>query len=98
MGYFVGLAKFREKHAGLTLAKGLFVAVLLHGAYDFFLMQQYAQALAGGAVVALATGMRLSLKAIHLHRLNSPFNPALAKLAKDIIPSGTIQDASQNIS
>jgi hypothetical protein len=31
-----------------------------------------------GAVLSLVLGVALSLRAIHLHRKNSPFNPASA--------------------
>ncbi|MCB0507379.1 MAG: PrsW family glutamic-type intramembrane protease [Chitinophagales bacterium] len=40
MGYYVGLAKFDLTHKNELLNKGLLYPILLHGAYDFFLMQR----------------------------------------------------------
>lgn len=75
MGYFLGLAKFSENSIRLKLT-GLLVAVLFHGAYDFSL---YSTAqlpiMIVGAALSLVIGIILSLRAIHLHRKNSPFNP-----------------------
>lgn len=75
MGYYVGLAKFNPAKRRFYLFCGLCGAVLLHGAYDFSLMQQsipYLKII--GAVVSLLIGIRLSQKAIRLHQQNSPFN------------------------
>lgn len=40
MGYHVGLAKFDLTHKSELLRKGLIYPILLHGAYDFFLLQK----------------------------------------------------------
>ncbi len=40
MGYHVGLAKFDLTHKSELLRKGLVYPILLHGAYDFFLLQK----------------------------------------------------------
>ena len=40
MGYYVGLAKFDLTHKTELMRKGLIYPVLLHGAYDFFLLQK----------------------------------------------------------
>lgn len=40
MGYYVGLAKFDLTHKAELLRKGLVYPILLHGAYDFFLLQK----------------------------------------------------------
>lgn len=40
MGYYVGLAKFDLTHKDELLRKGLIYPILLHGAYDFFLLQK----------------------------------------------------------
>jgi RsiW-degrading membrane proteinase PrsW (M82 family) len=72
MGYYAGLAKF-SKQEFTCLARGLLYAALLHGAYDFFLMQNSIPGLALGALVSLIIGIRFSLKAIKLHQSISPF-------------------------
>lgn len=77
MGYFAGLAKFAEgrgKRIGLLLL-GLFLAVLAHGLYDFFLMYDYA-AFGLFSLVVLMVILVLAIRAIRAHRKRSPFrNP-----------------------
>lgn len=73
MGYYAGLAKFRNNSLQLHL-QGLLSAILLHGAYDFFLMLNSIPLIALGALVSLILGIRYSLKAIQLHQQISPFN------------------------
>ena len=73
MGYYVGLAKFKNNSILLQL-QGLLFAVILHGAYDFCLMSNSMPLIAGGAFISLLLGIRYSLKAIRLHQQISPFN------------------------
>ena len=77
MGYYIGLAKFRHERSLRLFSFGLLSAIMLHGTYDFFLIQRYSPGLAVGAIVSLAVGVALSLKAIQIHRANSPFRPLL---------------------
>lgn len=53
MGYYVGLAKFDITHKDELLRKGLLYPILLHGAYDFFLMQNFMPALSVLAFIGL---------------------------------------------
>lgn len=71
MGYYVGMAKFR-KNKVLYLFAGLLVAIVLHGSYDFFLMQRNYPQIVGGAFVSLILSVIYSFKAIRLHQKNSP--------------------------
>jgi RsiW-degrading membrane proteinase PrsW (M82 family) len=70
MGYFMGKAKFAKNRAQLNLA-GLFLAVLFHGAYDFFLFIDFVPGISSGAFVSLFIGLYLSRKAIKKHRNKS---------------------------
>lgn len=81
MGYYMGLAKFDKENRTKLLAKGLLFAILLHGAYDFFLFQENIPALALLAFVALGLGIRFSRKMIKEHQENSPFSEANAPVA-----------------
>jgi RsiW-degrading membrane proteinase PrsW (M82 family) len=74
MGYWVGMAKFEPFKKNLYLATGLLVAVLLHGAYDFFLMQTNYPAMSLVTFIGLIPAIRWSKKAIKVHAENSPFN------------------------
>lgn len=73
MGFYAGKAKFDKKNEAAYLLTGLLLAILFHGAYDFFLMQQYNVAIAAGALVSLIIGIRYSLRAMRLHQKDSPF-------------------------
>jgi RsiW-degrading membrane proteinase PrsW (M82 family) len=81
MGYYVGMAKFRPGRRLGLLIMGLLGAVILHGFYDYFLIQQSSILLSIGAFLSLSTAIALSLKAIRVHSNNSPFR------VKDPIPS-----------
>lgn len=72
MGYFMGLAKFSKNRMLLNLT-GLFVAILFHGAYDFFLFINFIPGIAIGAFISLIVGIILSKKAIKIHQQNSHF-------------------------
>lgn len=72
MGYFVGLAKFRHRNAPYLLT-GLAMAVLFHGAYDFFLSLDNALLIAFGAVSSLVTGIVLAFRAMRILNEHSPF-------------------------
>lgn len=72
MGYFMGLAKFSNNRVKLNMV-GLFLAVLFHGAYDFFLFIRFIPGISIGAFVSLIVGIVLSRKAIRKHQDNSTF-------------------------
>ncbi len=77
MGYYVGLAKFNKARSGGYIRAGLFLAMLFHGAFDFFLFIQQSEAvtqyvsvgmLSFGALTAFYISVRLSLRSIYLHQ------------------------------
>jgi len=72
MGYYTGLAKFNDNSKRL-LFQGWLYAALLHGAYDFSLMDRNIPLITIGAGLSLYLGIRFSLKAIRLHQEDSPF-------------------------
>ncbi|MCS7000747.1 MAG: PrsW family glutamic-type intramembrane protease [Bacteroidota bacterium] len=72
MGYFLGLAKFTS-HRWRYQVVGVGAAVLLHGLYDGFLFYGEPTLMVGGAAGVLALSVWLSVRAIRLHRLLSPF-------------------------
>ena len=74
MGYYIGKAKFSNNRFKLNMA-GLFLAVLFHGAYDFFLFISFIPGISIGAFISLAVGIYLSRKAIKKHQNNSNFKP-----------------------
>jgi RsiW-degrading membrane proteinase PrsW (M82 family) len=72
MGYFMGKAKFSNNRLKLNMA-GLFLAVLFHGSYDFFLFINFIPGISIGAFISLIIGVILSRKAIKRHQKNSHF-------------------------
>ena len=67
LGYFVGLAKFSDNRKPL-LYKGLFIATLVHGLYNYFIF------LGEGfifSIIALVVAVYYSKKAINLHQQDS---------------------------
>ena len=72
MGYYMGKAKFSNNRLKLNIA-GLLLAVLFHGAYDFFLFIKFIPGISIGAFISLIIGVFLSRKAIKKHQENSNF-------------------------
>ncbi|WP_298236744.1 PrsW family glutamic-type intramembrane protease [uncultured Algibacter sp.] len=72
MGYYMGKAKFSNNKIILNLT-GLLLAVIFHGAYDFFLFIDFVPGIWIGAFVSLIIGIILSRKAIKKHQDNSIF-------------------------
>lgn len=73
MGYFTGIAKFDKKNKLLNLGLGLGAAVLLHGIYDFFILQQYYEWLMVFATFTLLLSGFLASRLIKIHQQSSPF-------------------------
>jgi len=73
MGYFMGKAKFSNNKIVLNLA-GLLLAIIFHGAYDFFLFINFVPGIWVGAILSLFIGIVLSRKAIKKHQEDSNFN------------------------
>lgn len=72
MGYFMGKAKFSKNKIVLNLV-GLLLAILFHGAYDFFLFIDFVPGIWVGAFISLFSGIVLSKKAIKNHQDRSQF-------------------------
>jgi RsiW-degrading membrane proteinase PrsW (M82 family) len=72
MGYFMGKAKFNGKRIADNLI-GLSLAILFHGAYDFFLFIKFIPGIWIGAFISLIIAIILSKRAIRIHQNNSYF-------------------------
>lgn len=75
MGYYFGLAWVDKENALQHKIRGLLVAIILHGVYDFFLFQENYPAFAIFSLLGLIISIRLSFKAIKAHQTASPFHP-----------------------
>lgn len=72
-GYFVGLAKFDRPNRWKLIGKGFALTVLMHGFYDFFIIQEFVEWLTVLATVGLYLSLYYSMRLIRLHQENSPF-------------------------
>ncbi|MFH4965585.1 PrsW family glutamic-type intramembrane protease [Gaetbulibacter sp. M235] len=70
MGYYIGKAKFSKNRIVLNLT-GLLLAIIFHGAYDFFLFIDFVPGIWTGAFISLIIGILLSRKAIKKHQERS---------------------------
>ena len=73
MGYYMGKAKFAPYKKVRYNLTGLFLAVLFHGAYDFFLFINFIPGISIGAFISLIVGIVLSKVAIRAHQNRSYF-------------------------
>ena len=72
MGYYFGLAWQFPKQKLNYMIRGLVAAILLHGAYDFFLFQENYQGLAFVSFLGLFLSTKLVRNAVKIHNENSP--------------------------
>ena len=64
MGYFVGLAKFKNTGKTAYFLMAVLLPVLFHGSFDFFIFVANGGLIALGAIVSFILGLYLSFKAI----------------------------------
>ena len=74
MGYFLGKAKFDKFNEKTLIVKGLLSAIILHTAYDYFLLQDNSN-LVIFSFVSLAVAFYIAKKSIKKSRSRSPFKP-----------------------
>jgi RsiW-degrading membrane proteinase PrsW (M82 family) len=76
MGYYIGLSKYYQGSVRTEKSlKGLFYAVVLHGAYDFVLFQDDMPILSFLIFPMIIWAISLCRKAMNKHLDVSPFNP-----------------------
>ena len=68
MGYHVGLAKFQPERRNQLIAMGFVQAVLIHGLYDFFILQEYNEDLMVITAVILTLSLYYAIRLIRLHQ------------------------------
>lgn len=73
MGYYIGKAKFYPARRGRYLIKGLLMAIMLHGLYDFFVLQNIDDGLMILSIVILTASILYTLELIRELQQESPF-------------------------
>lgn len=64
MGYYVGQAKFNPERKYQLIGIGFLQVVLIHGFYDFFIIQEFSEDLMAGAAVVLTLGIYYAIRLI----------------------------------
>ncbi len=73
MGYYIGRAKFDHPRRRLFLMRGFTMAVILHGLYDFFVLQEVDESLMILSMVILTASILYALELIRELQDQSPF-------------------------
>lgn len=73
MGYYIGKAKFDPPRRRSHLIKGLLMAIMLHGLYDFFVLQNIDDGLMILSIVILTASILYTLELIRELQQESPF-------------------------
>lgn len=64
MGYYVGQAKFNPERKYQLIGIGFLQAVLIHGFYDLFIIQEYSEDLMVGAAIVLTLAIYYAIRLI----------------------------------
>ncbi|MBC7775414.1 MAG: PrsW family intramembrane metalloprotease [Phycisphaerae bacterium] len=75
VGYYAGLAKFNPAQRFHLLLRGLLVSILLHGTYDFLVLQNWTKWLSTIAAISIYLCLYYSGALLREHLENSPFRP-----------------------
>lgn len=105
MGYYVGLAKFDKAKKYKLIATGLLLSILVHGTYDFFILQEYYDWLMGFATLTLVISSYFAFKLIMLHRKSSFSNAQNLALAQEknteqktvVVPDEQLSDTEDEL-
>jgi len=73
MGYYGGLAKFSKTRKLILIISGVLLAAMIHGLYDFFILQEYYDWLMVFATLTLCVSLYFAIRLVRLHQMNSPF-------------------------
>lgn len=76
IGYYAGLAKFSPNERLHLLLRGLLVSILLHGAYDFLVLQNWTKWLGSLGALSIYLCLYYFGALFREHLENSPFKPA----------------------
>ena len=91
-GYFIGKAKFDQANKYKWLLLGLGAAVLPHGLYDFFILQDLADWLTGLVIPVLIICVIISIRLIRKAQKASPFITNTSNVSVENPDSETLEN------
>jgi protease PrsW len=74
-GYYLGLAKFQPERRVELILQGLGISILLHGAYDFLILQELSEWLSVLGSISVYICLYYCGLLVREHLENSPFKP-----------------------
>lgn len=90
MGYFLGISCSTPKKNWSYFLRGLLFASLLHGAYDWFILQGYYEWMTSGALLILSLGLFYSYWLVKYSRKRSAAATVESPAPSDSSPPGEI--------
>lgn len=75
VGYYAGLAKFNPAERNHLLLRGLLVGILLHGTYDFLVLQNWTKWLGSIGAISIYLCLYYFGRLFREHLEKSPFRP-----------------------
>ncbi len=85
IGYYAGLAKFNPDERIHLLLRGLLVSILLHGMYDFLVLQNWTKWLSSIGAVSIYLCLYYLGALLREHLENSPFRPKEEKTEEQVV-------------
>ena len=100
LGYYIGLAKFNREKPVQYIFLGLLLTVVVHGMYDFFIIQEYEDWLMILATLILVIGLFIARKFIITHQEISPFKdnldePSILGTQNDLDTQNDLQELKE---
>lgn len=96
MGYYVGLAKTSKTKKIPYLLMGLFIPTLVHGLYDFFILQPYYEWLMSFASLVLIASLYFAYQ-LSLKHIETSTRLSEEKAAAALVLAAEAQNASEEI-
>lgn len=96
IGYYVGLAKFNKEKRIQLILTGLGLAILVHGIYNFFLLQELYEWLSIFAILTLFISYQFAKRMIQLHQESSPFYAPISVTEPPTLKDAFIAENTNN--
>ncbi len=85
VGYYAGLAKFHPEDRNHLLLRGLLLGILIHGTYDFLVLQNWTRWLGSFGAISIYLCLYYFGALFREHLENSPFRPKQEDVQEQIV-------------